>query len=145
MRREGNIAIGCPFAAHEDSVRDSGVVVVRVGSSSPLIVACFNRTRNRRSAFWSRQSSLGFGRMVDEVAMGPFRTAGETSEKTWPGENRKKCETSEKEDGCVENEETVVERLGLNSDCWSGCGVGGRCRVNLVIRTRRHLDPAVRL
>ena len=85
---------------------------------------------------------MWFRRMIDKVTSGPFGSAGETSEETWPGEDCKKCETREKEDGCVENEASVVEKTGLNpvgfriSRAW-------RVRiVRLVITTRRHHDLA---
>ena len=60
------------------------MIIVTVGSPS-LLVARFEWTRDGGPAFESRQSSLGFRRVVDEVTAGPFRTAGETSEKTRPG------------------------------------------------------------
>ena len=74
--------------------------------------------------------------------MGPFGAAGETSEEAWPGEDGKKCETSEKEDCCVENEASVVEGTGLSLDVRIVSRTGGGGIVRLAIRARRHPDQA---
>jgi hypothetical protein len=77
--------------------------------------------------------------MIDKVTTSPFGTAGETSEEPWPGEDGEKCEKSEKEDGNVDNEESV-ERKGLNLDGWSVSRAGGDRIVRLLITARRHRD-----
>lgn len=109
MGREGDIAFLYPLPAHEDGVGDGSVVVIGVRSSKSLFVPGFKRTRNGGSALWSRWSSAGFGRMVDEVTDGPFGATRETSEEAGPSGNGEKCETSEKENGRVENETSVAE------------------------------------
>lgn len=112
MGREGERGIMGRLAAHEADVGKRGVVIIRVGSS-PLLVLRSKGTGDCRSVLRSWKSSLGFRRVVDKVTVGPFRAAGETSEETRPGENREKRETSEKEDGYVEDEVLVVQAGGL--------------------------------
>ena len=108
MRREGELGIVGAFATDEANVREGGMIIVSVGNPS-LLMARFEGTRDGGSAFESRQSSLGFRRVVDDVTVGPFRTAGETSEETRPGEDCEKGEKCEKEDSRVEDEASVVE------------------------------------
>jgi len=99
------------------------VIIVRVGNPR-LFIAGFEGNRDGGSALESGQSSLGFRRVVEEVAAGPFRTAGETSEETRPGENCKKREPSENEDCCFKDEGSVPG-VGALSDGWSESAGGG--------------------
>lgn len=98
------------------------MIILRVGSPC-LLMAGFG-TRDGGSAFYRRQSSRGFRRVVDEVTASPFGTPGETSEETGPGENCSKRKKSENEDGCVEDEANVVEVACL-SNGWNVSGGGG--------------------
>jgi len=112
MGREGERYVASCLAAHEADVGKRGVVIIRVGDP-PLLVLGSNGSGDGWSVLYDRESSLGFRRVVDKVAASPFRTAGETSEETGPGENCEKGETSENEDGYVEDEVFVVHMGGL--------------------------------
>lgn len=118
------------------------MIVVRVGSPQSLLVASFERTRDCRPALWGWRPTLGFCRMIDKVAMGPFGTARETGKKTRPGEDYKKRETGEKEDGCVEGKASVIETACLSPDGRRISRAGRDGIVRLVIKTRRHCNLA---
>ena len=99
------------------------MIIVRVGDPR-LFVTGFEGSRDGGSALESGQLSLGFRRVVEEVTAGPFRTAGETSEETRPGENCEKCEPSEKE-YCGIEDEASVDGVGALSNGWSEPTGGG--------------------